>query len=142
VSGSDSPPPQNEPSAQPPSPAAAESPLAIRVDMPAETIASSSTLPAEEARHKRQMEAAEAEHKRKKEDEERAHNQKKELDEIRRQSTGQMVAMGLVVVVALGCLVVVVWPGYPAATADKALGILVAIVGGFVGFITGQATKK
>jgi len=96
----------------------------------------------DEAAHKRQMEADDAAHMRKKEDEERAHSQKKELDEIRRQTFGQIVALALVVVVALGCLWVIVSNKYPSTTVDKAAGALLLIVGGFVGFITGQATKK
>ncbi len=96
----------------------------------------------EEAAHKRQMEADEAAHQRKKEDEERVHSQKKERDEIMRQTVGQAVALALVVIVALGCLWVIVSNKYPSTTVDKASGALLLIVGGFVGFITGQATKK
>ena len=95
-----------------------------------------------EAAHKRQMEAEEAAHQRKKEDDERAHSQQKELIEIRRQSLGQIVALTLVVIIALACLWVIVSNRYPATTVDKAAGAVLLIVGGFVGFITGQATKK
>lgn len=63
------------------------------------------------------------------------------IDEIRR-SVFQGVILVVLALVVVGCLWVVVRPGYPATTTDKALGILIAIVGGFVGYITGQATKK
>lgn len=44
--------------------------------------------------------------------------------------------------IALGCLWIIVSNKYPATTVDKAAAALLLILGGFVGFITGQATKK
>ncbi len=109
-----------------------EGPTRLRIDVPpSETSASTSTLPAEAARHQREIEKLRLEH-----------DQKKELREMTRQIVGQSIAMVLVVVIGLGCLWVIVSNKYPATTVDKASAALLLIVGGFVGFITGQATKK
>ncbi len=70
------------------------------------------------------------------------HDQQKERDEIKRQTIGQAIAMALVFLVALGCLWVIVSNRYPTTTVDKAAAALLLILGGFVGYITGQATKK
>ncbi len=95
-----------------------------------------------EAAHKRQMEADEAAHTRKKEDEERIHEQKKELAELRQQTYGRIAALVLVIAIAVVCGLVILLPGSSASSIDKAWGALALILGGFVGFITGQATKK
>lgn len=85
----------------------------------------------EEARHQRDIEKSKLDYE-----------QKKERDEIRRQTIGQALAMVLVVLVALDCLRVIVSNRYPTTTVDKAAAVLLLILGGFVGYITGQATKK
>lgn len=112
--------------------AVAESPSALRIDVPPpETSASSNTLPAQAAQHQRDIELRKL-----------AHDHQKELRELTRQTIGQAIALAVVVVVALGCLWIIASNRYPATTVDKASGALLLILGGFVGFITGQATKK
>ncbi len=85
----------------------------------------------DEARHNRDIERLKLDH-----------DQQKERDEIKRQTIGQAIAMALVFLVALGCLWVIVSNRYPTTTVDKAAAALLLILGGFVGYITGQATKK
>jgi steroid 5-alpha reductase family enzyme len=48
------------------------------------------------------------------------------------------VVLGFLLLLALGCLWVVVVPGYPVTTTDKAWGILIAIVGALGGYFAGQ----
>lgn len=83
------------------------------------------------AAHKRQLEIDDANHAR-----------RKELIELQRQSITQVVILAVLLVVVAACLWVMVRPGYPTSTIDKAIGILVAIVSGFVGYFTGQATRR
>ena len=83
------------------------------------------------AAHKRQLELDEA-----------AHTRQKELLDLRRQMALQSVVLVILLIVVAACLWVMVRPGYPATTTDKAIGILVAVVSGFVGYVTGQVTKK
>jgi len=87
-------------------------------------------------------EPAEAAHNRQMALDKAAHERRKELDEIRRQTLGQAIAMIIVVAIAVGCLWVIVSNKYPPTTVDKASAALLLILGGFIGFITGQATKR
>lgn len=52
------------------------------------------------------------------------------------------VAVVLVLVVGIGGLIVLLNPATPPDLRDLAKNVLTALVTGFVGFLTGQATKK
>ena len=106
-------------------------PAEMRVVGPPLTRYESSYQDPAQAQHYREMAAADA-----------AHAREKELIELKRQ--GRILNAGLILlfVVAGGCLVVMLVPGYPVTTTDKALGILVAIVSGFIGYLAGQVGKK
>ena len=69
---------------------------------------------------------------------EAAHQRKKDYLEVRAQSLIRGAIVILLLAVAAGCLFVILVPGYASSTVDRAIGILVAIVSGFVGYLTGR----
>lgn len=99
-------------------------------------------MSADETTHRRDMEKMKLDHEQKQADAARQHEEKKELDELTHQRRGQYIALAIVLIVAAACLWILVSNKYPADTIEKASGALLLILGGFVGFITGQATKK
>ena len=118
-------------------------PTRLRVAEPStETIGESRTMSADEATHRRDIEKMRLDHEQKQEDAKRQHEEKKELDTLHQQRLGQYVSMIIVVIIAASCLWIIVSNKYTEGTVEKAAAALLLILGGFVGFITGQATKK
>lgn len=104
-----------------------EGPAGFRLGSMVPTKYETSFQDPEQAAHDRQMAAEEA-----------AHIRAKELSEISAQNWVRGVIVALLMVVAASCLVVILAPGYAPSTVDRSIGILVAIVSGFVGYLTGK----